>query len=300
MILIDLQQTAMAHYIMDAKDRSLPEKMIVENGFGDEDKPDIDRLRNGLLRSLRAVRRKFSEQYGELVLCCDSQLSWRRDIFPLYKARRRKSRDESVLDWKNFNTIFTTIKAEFRDNMPYYLIEADGAEGDDVIAVMCEWNANKRNKEPILIYSSDQDFLQLQRFPEVSQYDKFRDRFLKCENPEYELRELIIRGDVDDGVPNIFSEDNCFVAGIRQRPVMTAKVEIWKTLEPAMITDWDDDTRSRWERNRSLVDLSAIPANIKAHIAQTYLDLSPAGRGNVYKYLMQVGATELIAAAGEF
>lgn len=304
MILVDLQQTAIASFMMYYKTGKLgpgstlvKQTTLYEDTGNMDDKTDLEILRHSLLMALRSYRKLF-QKYGDLVLCCDSEISWRKSVFPFYKIKRKKSRDGSVFDWVSFQKCFTTIKEEFRENLPYKLIEADGAEGDDVISVLCEANSHKRTPEPILIYSSDKDFLQLQKYPEVKQYDKIRDRYLVTENPLFDLREKIIRGDPGDGIPNILSPDNSFAVGIKQRPIMTAKVEVWKKVDPVFSFTGDD--LERYERNRRLIDLSCIPDVIKGRIASSYLGLRPAPRGNVYKYLMKVREADLLSSAGDF
>jgi hypothetical protein len=300
MILVDLQQTAVAQfsiYNMPLPART-PSIFVTEDRY--EGKTEIEKMRLTVLRALKNYKQKFGEQYGQLVLCCDSRSSWRKEIFPYYKIRRKRSRDDSPMDWTTFHETFRTLKEEFRENLPYKVVEAEGAEGDDIISVLCEWNANKPSPEPVLIYSSDGDFLQLQKYSQVSQYDKMRDRFLKCENPVYEVREMIIRGDPDDDVPNILSADDCFAAKVRQRPMMTAKVDVWKTMDPETITDWDADTKLRYKRNQLLVDLSCIPTEVKARIAQAYLSHQPQSRQHMYKYLLNTKTTELMSSLGDF
>ena len=51
---------------------------------------DMDVLRPAVLNTLRIYRNKFVNEYGELVLCCDDRHTWRKDIFPNYKASERK------------------------------------------------------------------------------------------------------------------------------------------------------------------------------------------------------------------
>ena len=53
---------------------------------------DLDKnlVRHITLNNLRFYRTKFKEEYGELVICCDSRHYWRRDYFPNYKANRKK------------------------------------------------------------------------------------------------------------------------------------------------------------------------------------------------------------------
>ena len=82
-------------------------------------------------------RTKFSEEYGELVLCYDSKHYWRRDYFPNYKRNRKKTRDSSNLNWDAIFECLNTIKAELKEFFPYKFIEVYGAEADDIIAVLC-------------------------------------------------------------------------------------------------------------------------------------------------------------------
>lgn len=302
MILVDLQQTAIANFLMYHKTGKLGSgsEMLKEEGFGENmnDKSDIELMRFMLLMALRSYKKQFSEKYGDIVLCCDSAMSWRRDIFPFYKIKRKKARDNSVFDWVTFNSIFAKVKEEFRENLPYRLIEAEGAEGDDVIAVMCEMNASRQTPEQILIYSSDQDFLQLQRFPLVQQYDKYRQRFLVTQDPLASLKEKIIRGDKEDGVPNIMSADNVFAAGVRQTPIMTKKCEEWLKIDPLFFCT--PEMLERYKRNETLVDLSKIPLEIKSRIATAYLTKHPAPRSKLYQYLLNTRSVEMINSIGEF
>jgi len=55
-------------------------------------------IRHMFLNSLRANRKKFTEEYGEIVICADGKNTWRREAYPYYKANRKKSRDESGMD----------------------------------------------------------------------------------------------------------------------------------------------------------------------------------------------------------
>ena len=40
-----------------------------------------------------------------------------------------------------------------------------------------------------------------------------------CNDPSAFLKEHIIKGDKSDGVPNMLSNDDCMIEGIRQTPV---------------------------------------------------------------------------------
>ena len=51
---------------------------------------NVPLLRHMILNSLRGYKQKFGKQYGEMVIACDNMKYWRRDVFPLYKAGRKK------------------------------------------------------------------------------------------------------------------------------------------------------------------------------------------------------------------
>ena len=68
---------------------------------------DENSIRHMFLNSLRYNRKKFKEEFGEMVICTDSRNSWRRNNFPYYKANRRKSREESELDWSELFRIMS-------------------------------------------------------------------------------------------------------------------------------------------------------------------------------------------------
>jgi len=55
---------------------------------------DEDLFRHMVLNTIRSLRTKFKE-YGELVICCDDRKVWRKDVFPFYKANRKKTREAS-------------------------------------------------------------------------------------------------------------------------------------------------------------------------------------------------------------
>ena len=104
MILVDMNQVTLSN-------------LMVQIGGRREVEPDL--VRHMVLNSLRGYRSRFSDEYGELVLCYDDKTNWRRDIFPNYKHSRRKDRKESKLDW---NSIFDTlhlIRDELDEFFPY-------------------------------------------------------------------------------------------------------------------------------------------------------------------------------------
>ena len=175
-----------------------------------------DLVRHMVLNSIRNFKSRFSN-YGELVICCDDKNYWRKQMFPYYKANRKKSREASSLDWNMIFNTLSMIKEEVKENFPYVVLQVESAEADDLIATMVERYGN--NGEKIMIVSGDKDFAQLQRYKNVSQYSPITKKMIKVDDPMEYLFEHVIRGDSGDGVPNILSRDDVFVNGLRQKPL---------------------------------------------------------------------------------
>lgn len=182
-------------------------------------------IRYTLLKNILHHKRRFSHQYGEIVICVDHYHSWRKEVFPYYKAQRKENRDKTV-DWKLvFNTI-SKVADELKTHFGYRVIRVHGAEADDIIATLCHHKFG--TGEPIMIVSEDKDFLQLQKYKNVKQYSMRKSTILTQENPLQFILEHIIRGDASDGIPNVLSEDDAIVDSTkRQKRVMSKKVEEW-------------------------------------------------------------------------
>ena len=120
-----------------------------------QDEIDTNLVRHIVLNNLRYYRTKFKNQYGELVLCNDDKEYWRRDYFPNYKANRKKDRASSPYDWDKIFTCLNMVRDELKENFPYVSMKIDGAEADDIIAVLLFNRADKEN----IIVSSDKDFI---------------------------------------------------------------------------------------------------------------------------------------------
>ena len=59
---------------------------------------DENIIRHMILNSIRMYRTKFFKEYGEVVICSDAGGNWRKQVFPQYKASRKKTRDKSSVD----------------------------------------------------------------------------------------------------------------------------------------------------------------------------------------------------------
>jgi len=249
-------------------------------------------VRHMVLNTIRANVKKFKE-YGEVIIACDNKRYWRREIFPAYKANRKKNREASGHDWTTIFECMSKIRQELKDHSPYKVIDVDGAEADDVIgALVREYSP----RESIMILSSDKDFVQLQSYPNVKQYSPTLKKYIKTDNPVLHLKELIIRGDTGDGIPNVLSADNCLVDGIRQKPI-TKKLfdQLMDVTQPT-----NESVARNWDRNIQLIDLNRIPDSISKSIIDTYSVVKPASRQQFMNYMIQNRLKNLLEVIDEF
>jgi len=280
MILVDLNQVLLA---------GLMAQISNHKGALDE-----SLIRHMILNIIRNHIKNFKNEYGEVVLCCDNRKYWRKEYFPFYKANRKKNRDKSNLDWHLIFDMLAKFKAELKENFPYKVIDVEGAEADDIIGTLVPRHSAH---EKILILSSDGDFLQLQNYPNVKQYNPSQKKFVKSENPVLELKEKIIRGDKGDGIPNMFSPSDCFVRDLRQKPITQ------KTLEKYLnedVKNFSYDETVNFGRNQTLIDLSFIPQEIKEKIINTYDETVPAKRNKLLNYFIEHKLKNLMEIIEEF
>lgn len=245
--------------------------------------------RHLVLNSLGYLLRKFKKEYGEVVIAFDSKNSWRKDFFPNYKASRKKYREDSRMDWNKIFEYMDIIKSELREFFPYKIVEVDRCEGDDIIAVLTRYAQKTRTinsglydePEPVMILSSDEDFVQLQS-------DSVKQVSLQTKKPvttdmslEFFLHDHIIRGDKGDGVPNVLSDDDVFVEGRRQNTIYAGKVDEWFSKLPD-----DEAFKKNYARNKLMIDLSCIPEEYQQRIINTYNDCKPKGRMRLMNYFI--------------
>ena len=276
-LLVDFSQIVIGSYMTAAKYSTV----------------DMDVIRPAVLNTLRIYRNKFVSEYGELILCCDDRKTWRKDIFPNYKASRKKTRKVSGIDWNNLYDCLNQLKDELSYWFPYKLIQVEKAEADDIIAILVNLI-----HERTLILSSDKDFVQLQTF-NIRQYSPMQKKFVDSESAERSLHEKIVRGDVGDGIPNIMSDDNVFIdEGRRQKPVTKKKVDAWYDLDPDMYCT--AEMLRNYKRNKQLIDLGEVPDSIRLNIIKQFETTQVGERSRLLTYFVNHRLKNLTENLSEF
>jgi hypothetical protein len=249
-----------------------------------------------ILNTIRTYVKKFKSTHGpEVIIACDSKNYWRRDLYPHYKAGRKKLREQSGHDWTTIFEVLGKIRDELRDYSPYKVVEVSTCEADDVIAILVQkYSATQK----VMILSSDKDFAQLQRFPNVEQFSPILKKYIKEPLPMLQLKQLVIRGDKGDGVPNILSPDDVFVSGGRQKPITEAKLITWLNQEPKDFCT--EDMLVKYSRNEMLIDLTRIPDRLKKEILNTYESAEGKTKQVFMNYMMKYRLKNLIDVLDEF
>ena len=276
MILIDFSQTIIAGLMAQLK--------------ANDGEMSEDLLRHMIINSLRNYQKRYAEEYGEMVLCTDAANPWRRDFYPHYKANRKKARDNDDMDWTLIFDTLHKVKMEIKENFPYRYMYVENAEADDIIAVLC-----RTTNEKVLIVSGDKDFQQLHKYSYVKQWSPNLNKFVVQDRPEEFLKEHTLRGDKSDGIPNILSNDDCMIEGIRQTPLRKPVFDAYMR----MTIESDDKYYRNYLRNQTLIDFDFIPKDVESRILQEY-EKTEVVQGKVFDYLRTHRLDDLLTNVEDF
>ena len=247
------------------------------------------------LMAANKVARRFQPDHVMFAL---EGRSWRKDFYQPYKRNRSDARaalteteaEEDKLFWETYDAL-TKYLSE-RTNCS--VLRHPTAEADDIIA---RWIA-LHPKDDHVIVSSDTDFVQLVA-PNVQQFNGITDELITLEgildakgqpvidkktkapkpapNPQWLLFEKCMRGDPSD---NVFSAyPGVRTKGTRNKVGLQEAYEdrntqgyAWNNL---MLQRWTDHEGQEhrvlddYQRNRTLVDLTQQPAEIKHQVDET-------------------------------
>lgn len=253
-----------------------------------------------IINNLRLYRKKYSEgKYGKIVICCDSR-SWRKDVYPEYKANRKTGREKDKHDWAAIFDLIDSTLNDLRENFPYAVIKIDNAEADDIIGALTVHKSIPLIGEDVVIISADKDFIQLQKHGHVIQWSPLFNKMVKDSNPQKYLFEHLCKGDTGDGVPNVLSQDNALVDHIRQSPMTKKKMAEWWENKDKLKEVMPQEVFRNYIRNREMIDLDRTPEAIKKESIDQYENYKYPNRQNILTYLIENRMKMLIENAGEF
>ena len=267
-----------------------------------------------ILQELFSVKQEHGPNFGDLVICLDKSSDgyWRKDIYPGYKASRKKGREESEIDYGEIFHEIDGLIEQFKVNLPWKVIEVPKAEADDIMLAL----AREYNKtEKILIHSPDKDMIQAQRDTEnVFQYSALTKKWIIPENKhdhmDHWIMEHVVLGDAGDEVPKVvdhteFSKsflDYLKDAGYNIKdPVEFKEADISKEEKTKLIVNFDVYKLNRKKESTGVKDIYKDikfgPATLQKELAKfgsldAWLDSHPLYRPHYernFKLVMEEG-----------
>lgn len=157
---------------------------------------------------LSTLKNKF--QADEIIIATDNSEGgyWRKEIYPIYKAKRKGVRDDSEILWEEAFKTFNKVKEQIQYNTSFKMINVKQAEGDDVMFVLTQHLVELGHS--LTLHSVDHDTVYNLRHPNVKWYrhvktQKKDGNFQEVTIDEIETLELehIIQGDGGDNIKNI-------------------------------------------------------------------------------------------------
>lgn len=254
-----------------------------------------------ILNNIRMYRVKYPErEWGKLVICTDSN-SWRKDVYPPYKANRTTSKEKDTKrDWDEIYRLINITIEDLKANFPYAIIGVKGAEADDIIGALTAYKTQPLAAEKVAIISADKDFIQLHQLGEVIQYSPMQQKMVKVDSPTRYMFEHLMKGDSGDGVPNVLSPDNTFVDKIRQTPMRKKLIEEWWKHKDDLKAIMPTEAFRNYIRNREMIDLDRTPQHIKDSAIKQLDNYKYNQRSSILTYLIENQMNLLIECAGEF
>jgi 5'-3' exonuclease len=257
-----------------------------------------ERLGFALHVTLASINKSWREQKADHVVFCLEGRSWRKDFYEPYKKNRAVARaalteaeaEEDRLFWETFDAFKTYVQEKTNCTV----LQHASLEADDLIAGFIA----RHPLDHHTIISSDTDFYQLLA-SNVNQYNGITDELhtingifdkrgnpvidkktgepKRIPNPKYILFEKCMRGDPTDNVfsafPGVRSRSSKNKIGLEEAFADKDKKGFaWNNL---MLQRWLDHNGCEhrvlddYERNRTLVDLTAQPPHIKQIIQET-------------------------------
>ncbi len=257
-----------------------------------------DKLGFAIHVTLASVNKAWRDHQADHVVFCLEGRSWRKDFYEPYKKNRAVARaalteaeaEEDRLFWEAFDNLKTFLAEKTNCTV----LQHSELEADDLIS---GWIWNHPNDHHVIV-SSDTDFHQLLA-PNVQQYNGVADELHTLEgifdkkgklvidkktkapkvipDPKWILFEKCMRGDPTDNVfsayPGVRTKGSKNKVGLTEAFADKDKKGFdWNNL---MLQRWTDHNGVEhrvlddYNRNVTLVDLTAQPADIKTKINET-------------------------------
>lgn len=255
-------------------------------------------LKTTILNTIRANIKRFKDKHPEIVIAVDARDYWRKEVASYYKGHRAKGRDASPWDFVPIYSAMNSLEADLTNHFPYKVMNVHRCEADDIAGVLVKYY--HAVYENIMLVSSDGDWTQLQKYPNVKQYSSIQGKFVKPKQGTAKATLLykIIKGDKKDAVANIRSQRDSVITGVRQTSIAEKEFEKWSKLDPREFCT--EEMFARFKENESLLDLSMVPDQYEQAILGKFQEPGITSRAKIYPYLLKNGFSQMLDKITDF
>ena len=248
--------------------------------------PTEKKFKDFKMTFLASFMKVIKDNKPDKVIVIEDSESWRKEIYPDYKANRVAKREKSVVNFDVFFPVFT----EFLETLQkcfgnIQFLRVPRAEADDCIAVIVK---NKPEWD-IINVSGDKDFFQLYACRNYRQFDGIKHEFIECLNPEQELLVKIILGDKGDNIPGLKRG----VGPVKAMALINENLDQWLD---------EQNLRERYELNTKLISFKCIPKDIELSIMNNINNFKPGefDAKRYFKFIQMEGLPGLMSTLSEY
>jgi len=262
---------------------------------------DLDQVKQLAFSSTLMLLRKNFNKFNatKLLLACDRPNNWRKQYTKdigasltgvIYKGNRRKSLlDDEKEKYEKFIEFISDFEELMTEHTSTKCFAKEGLEADDIISQLVQQYHKEAN---ITIVSTDKDFIQLLKFPNVVLFDPLSGKQRYHDDLGYFMFEKNIRGDRTDNVRSAFPR----VRSKRLKKVYYGDNYEYLALMKESITFGDQTftVEELYHENNLLMNLTAQPECVKNKMIQCVEEgMSRQNKFSHFKFLRFCGKHNL-------
>lgn len=234
--------------------RSQETELDVENVMKNE--LFIKKYHKLFIENIKKIQKKHHLENALIIFAkdCRRYNIWRNKYYAEYKQNRDDKK--KTFNPEIFIYTYDQIVPQLTE-LNIKTLEAENAEGDDIIATLKKKFRKKYEELPIYIITNDHDYLQL--FDNNTYIYNLQGLNLrtKSRGEEIDLKLKILQGDTSDNITSIFHKKMSLT---RILEMINDNEKLNKYLED------NEESQKLYDRNRLLIDFDMIPENIRINI----------------------------------
>jgi len=223
-----------------------------------------------MMDNVKKLMKKEKVPKGNLLWCtdCKRQAIWRNDHHDDYKG----GRVGGAFDPRIFRRFHTETLLMMQEQFGMQVLDAPALEADDLAYLVCQNLLAESATNPICIYTNDNDYLQLGHA--CIKIQNLSGKDLATRGKGTPMQNMWLKVVIGDKSDNIKSVGNKCGPKTGWSIVVAATKENGE-VDPVLIEEsvrsrYGEDGITKLAQNRSLIDMSCIPDNLRPNITVVY------------------------------